>query len=326
MRGKSQYRLEWQVWEDYIIGPETVRSKGKGEYRVCRSAQWGPSELLIYPQGFRTRTYEPGLEASLPSELARVNRPFKQSQLTKAIKRFRKERPGEPVGDMEHKARVETLVGFLRQFGNLGQTVLEGKPRIISHEGQIEMVDGDVVMWALHHAENVYACLWLLGKLKAGEWSNLREFFYERRRRPRTMPTIAPPWNSSIRFQRIEAKAGWKTVKSATRELLAELINPNLIGVERSYDNKLGTSVFEFKALIQVVYWRLADFSESEFLRQCIECHTYFFAQDGRQKFCPPRAGVSESRCGRRHRQREGRSVAKSGVARTNGSTRKRKK
>ena len=40
-------------------------------------------------------------------------------------------------------------------------------------------------------------------------------------------------------------------------------------------------------------------------LRQCIECKTPFFATDNRQRFCPPPAGVRESRCGKRHQMRE---------------------
>jgi hypothetical protein len=38
----------------------------------------------------------------------------------------------------------------------------------------------------------------------------------------------------------------------------------------------------------------------------------YFFAHDGRQRFCPPPQGIKESRCARRFRMRARRAGQKS--------------
>jgi hypothetical protein len=88
------------------------------------------------------------------------------------------------------------------------------------------------------------------------------------------------------------------------KALLKAFLAPNLGAVERGYDPKTGRTVFRFKALIQLIYWQLADWIDGGRLRQCAECQTYFFAEDGRQRFCPPPLGVDESRCARRARMR----------------------
>jgi hypothetical protein len=105
------------------------------------------------------------------------------------------------------------------------------------------------------------------------------------------------------------------------------MLNPNVEGVPRICDGK--ESRFRFTALVQVVYWQLADLAGSRYLRQCLECKTLFFASDNRQVFCPPPAGVRESRCAKRHQMRELRNrkqagdeqeqVAKSATAKKRG-------
>jgi hypothetical protein len=88
------------------------------------------------------------------------------------------------------------------------------------------------------------------------------------------------------------------------RAVLRAFLEPNLCGVDRGYDPETGRSVFKFKALIQLIYWQVADWINGERLRACEECQTIFFASDDRQRFCPPPQGINESRCARRARMR----------------------
>lgn len=41
------------------------------------------------------------------------------------------------------------------------------------------------------------------------------------------------------------------------------------------------------------------------FQRRCVCCGKPFVARDGRQRYCPPPAGIKESLCGNRWRQRQ---------------------
>jgi hypothetical protein len=145
----------------------------------------------------------------------------------------------------------------MKQFGYLGQTILGGKPKSIDGE----FFDGDELVWALWHAENVDACLWLLSKLSAGQWNSLRDFFARRPLEERTIPTVSAPFFAAVTVPSLSSDQTKNAVEAATRALISALLNPNLEGVSRVCDEK--ESRFCFTALIQIVYWRLADFAGS---------------------------------------------------------------
>jgi hypothetical protein len=195
--------------------------------------------------------------------------------------------------------------------------VLAGKPIRIVEDSKPFLADGDRLTWSLLHAENIDWCLWLAGILRDIEEPSpntktssekLRKFF-ERRGgaqptvRGHLVATVTPPWFETITVECPTSQASIRQVAEAAQELLARLITPNLVGVQRIYDGR--RSRFEFRALIQLIYWRLADMAGSSFLRQCDECSTYFFCSDPRQRFCPPPAGIRESRCAKRQRMRQ---------------------
>lgn len=271
------YHLKSPVWESYRV----VNTDG---------------ELFVRPEGRKVKTLDVGNEPTLPTELARVNRPW-GTKLRPLIEEIKRTHPKEPVGEKLDERRVKVLLEFIKQFGCLGQTVLEGRPRKIGRE----LVDGDSLVWALSHAENVDACLSLLIMLRNKEWSRMREFFQTPR--ARMVPVLTSPFYASITIPRVSTDARRNELESAGRQLLEALLNRNLEGVKRVCDGK--ESRFEFVAPIQVIYWRLADLAGSPYLRQCVDCNTVFFASDARQIFCPPPQGIRESRCAKRYRMRE---------------------
>jgi hypothetical protein len=75
--------------------------------------------------------------------------------------------------------------------------------------------------------------------------------------------------------------------------------------------------VFKFKALIQLIYWQVADWINGKRLRECQECQTIFFASDDPQRFCPSSQKINESRCARRARERARREKQRAGEATT---------
>ena len=108
------YALPWQVWDRYeVTEAGFIRPAGSGP-------QW----------------YDAGWVRNLPVELAR------------AVTRPDGRRRGVRI-----EARVVGLLDFMRRFGSLGQTVLEGQPRRLGGNADVELVDGDDLAWALGHAE-----------------------------------------------------------------------------------------------------------------------------------------------------------------------------
>src|SRR5215472_2779169 len=108
------YQLAWGRWESYRDGPNG----------------W------IYPQAndfndpLYRRSYDPGQELALPSELARVGKEKKET-----IKK--------------------ALMDFYRRFGMLGQTQLRSPPNNTVLDGVDHFADGDQIGWALATALNV---------------------------------------------------------------------------------------------------------------------------------------------------------------------------
>ena len=117
-------------------------------------------------------------------------------------------------------------------------------------------------------------------------------------------PTRILELDAPVRFARDwrEALATYGTARVA-RHLRGQLLTPNLSDVPRVFDADSERDVFEFRALIQVVYWQIADkMHGGSTIRRC-PCGALFFPTDRRQKFCPPPPGTHESRCGKRLRQ-----------------------
>jgi hypothetical protein len=240
---------------------------------------------IVYAAGLRAK---PLATLSLPSQLARAAG-----------------RPGNRVEE-----RVPELLAFYRAFGFLAPT-----ERLWPTKGGRRSVrSSESIAWALRHASNVQTIMALHGS-RGDELDGLLAALVDKR------PVLARAWRGDLDLG--ERAVGWMTVpgpresdplrrftpkrrqgESAlafSRRLIAELLNPNLAAVRRTYDPAQATAGFEFDCLIDVVYWQLADALTVGDLRQC-RCGRLFFAQDARQRVCPPLPPRRESACGVRFR------------------------
>jgi hypothetical protein len=105
-----------------------------------------------------------------------------------------------------------------------------------------------------------------------------------------------------------------KTPRETALHIITTILNANLDGVSRQLiveikdDRRPGlTSLFEPLALIDSVWWLLADAVVKGKVRECLECGAFFVATDDRMRFCPLPRGQegSGSRCLSRAKQRE---------------------
>lgn len=272
---------------------------------MLKSPRWDEYSLSrdgwVYSGGARRSPYHPSDKHDLPHYLARINRTDSPQQL-------------------------DRLLEFYRNFGLLGQSMLEGRPRPITvgpsrkvrigpsrmrrplkrFEGQAEgtvaleriekLADGDNLAWALAHAENVDWILSLLAARGATFGRLMDRAVAQARERQVLIPTIAPPWWIPLDLEKMRS---WQ-------DLIAQRLNPNLLGVNFRYNPESGEAELRFRALVEVVYWQLADKIGVRGPRRC-RCGMYFFPRDERQRFCPPPPGVRESRCGRRFRMQKSR-------------------
>jgi hypothetical protein len=185
---------------------------------------------------------------------------------------------------------------------------------------------GDELAWALDHARNVDLILTLEAGVRGRGRKELSAALddLERHQRPQSnrrhdrglgplgenwrlrVPTLTPPWHVPLEVEIRDMRSA-NTDKITAQSLLAALIAPNLAGVPRvtvvDGNPPRFHDVFQFIALIQVIYWQIADRIGSKRLQRCDWCRAWFLATDGRQRFCLPPPGVRESRCGRQSRK-----------------------
>ena len=281
MTTKAAYRLTWMRWESYrlIVDEQT-------------GVQW------VHPQGGPKGKYDPFTVAGIASSLARVNQAWKESR-----QRWLKQGKSPAI---EADPVVKSLLAFMKTYGHLGRTELEGQPRKVKLNGKPCFMDGDPLSWAFDHAKNVHYALYLLRALHRNDWKKMSGFLDYLCSRPTRLqiPTFQSPWSIPLSLA-IQGTRDQVRDALTVRRIIAELLTPNLAGVTRVMDPATGTSVFQFTALIQAVYWEIADKAGREELRQCPSCKTLFFAGHEGQKYCSPPPGVNESRCGRRLRMQK---------------------
>jgi len=87
-------------------------------------------------------------------------------------------------------------------------------------------------------------------------------------------------------------------------DIIRDLINRNIRGISWQLQiegTKLGPTL-HFSALIQVVYWHLAELVRiPAAVKRCKECDRIFLAENPRAEFCPPENGATISRCRSRY-------------------------
>jgi hypothetical protein len=93
----------------------------------------------------------------------------------------------------------------------------------------------------------------------------------------------------------------------AANGIIRYLINANLSTTGRllqSSSRGLRT-IFTFQALVQVIYWQLADQIGKSSIHRCTECGRIFSHSNIRARFCPPQGGNKISACKSRWNVRE---------------------
>ena len=193
---------------------------------------------------------------------------------------------------------VPRLRAFYRDFGLLGYTLLTVRQhRVPRAAGRFDLREGDPIHWALEHVANVGLIL-ALARERRGPLDR-RLTSISTRQSTLRIPTVAPPDAIPLSFDMARALAESPPLDVA-RRIIAELLTPNLAGVTRIYDAQTGAPRFHVRVLIEAIYWQLADRLDGRHtLRQC-PCGALFFAQDARQRHCPPQAGQRESACAKR--------------------------
>jgi len=164
---------------------------------------------------------------------------------------------------------------------------------------------GDPLDWFLAQAHSVYIAARLI--------EHLKEVQESRRSRPLLVEFISEmPWGPYAlggREVRIPFSNIWNLhdpLKSA-HGILDQLINGNLgVFCRRLQLRHPGfRSLFEFQALIHVVWWKLADLVGTSAICRCQECGRIFTCSNPRTRFCPPDKGRTISRCKTRANVRE---------------------
>jgi hypothetical protein len=236
----------------------------------------------IYADGAKAPMYVVTGDDDLPTHFARVMEP-----------------PGLRVD-----AHVPALRDFCERFGLLGYTTLTG-PRAVKGlgrtKGRREVRQADLICWALRHAANVRLILAL--HRGAQGWAELDAVLAQLAHWQ--IPLTTKPWQKPLGLALSTLRREHSPLEGG-RRVLAALLQPNVEQVARAISTTPGEPHFPFRlrALIDAIYWQLADAVEGHVeVRQC-ECGALFFARDPRQHSCPKLPGQRESRCTKRFRMR----------------------
>jgi hypothetical protein len=252
----------------------------------------------------RIRCYAPAVHPELPGELAKLQR-----------------------GD------VEAVLKFARVYGTLGHTAFI--PREVWARGGAIPV-GDPLLWVWAHADTVRICLELSYRLEEGDITSLRSYLRSLHVTQADLDVwkswLGDPadddykeytdtWPTAMVGQRGEITL-WQwgrlgrnpqeplshdDVKELARVIRRSLINANIAGIHRVLlnDGRSDILFWEFKALVEMVYWHVAQAVDGKRLKRCEakDCGVPFVQTDLRQRFCPPMFEQKrESRCAIRHR------------------------
>jgi hypothetical protein len=101
--------------------------------------------------------------------------------------------------------------------------------------------------------------------------------------------------------------ASKEAVMALARLIRRSLIDDNIEGIHRALlsDERKDHLFWQFKALIEMAYWHVANAVDARQFKRCEadDCTAIFIQTDSRQRFCPPPFGQKQdSRCAIRHR------------------------
>ena len=204
-----------------------------------------------------------------------------------------------PFAEYELPTQVARIV-----TGDVSPEEFAGKFGLLGHDHLVsrrECKGGDPIEWVRAHSRTVALCLDLIGVLEEGDEVVIGD----------AVETTRPgPYIWGQRIGKLPTRFTDHSLKknvppaAIARNWLTRLITDNIQGITRrlstdAYGSRLA-SYFSFKAMIETVYWQLADRVEGGGVRRCLECRRFFLTRDKRQQYCPPYPGSTRSRCSSR--------------------------
>jgi hypothetical protein len=253
-------------------------------------------DLLTYPkqpewerQGWHAaRSYriEDGILWEERNSFARGYKPLKEFELPSALARITAEDPSERLD----------LVSFASEFGLLGYNHL-----VPPEERKREF--GDPIHWIHAHSATVRFCIKFIGLLEEGDDAATEDEFKHEKRWIGAERHEFIDWCIESDQRDLKTEPHLRNTTSAIhvlRQRLSFIITGNIAGVTRSLLlSRSGTvsSLLTFRAMIEAVYWQLANRLEGGGVRRCLSCGGFFLSRDKRQQYCPPHPGSTRSRC-----------------------------
>jgi hypothetical protein len=299
LRTELPYVLDWPRWSSYEVA---------GEDRLTNSLGGG-ADRLVYPTGERLA---PRL---LTQEIDLVN-PF--AEIAVAPNEKQEQRLLEFIREFGLLGQSVLAGGNPPPIVDAPPIVLRAtkrRPTPLQVENARRMADG--LGWALSHARNVDLIMrlhqarrgdldrlldWLNGRIvkvrvpegfafptkeDAPSEDDFVDESWASKRRPGLLraPLLAAPWFDHHRLAELSQPGD--SALDRSRRVIAALLDPNLRDVQRVTDWWTGTARFQFRALIQLLYWQLADRLGRWSIRRC-RCGVMFFADHGNQESHSP--------------------------------------
>jgi len=206
-----------------------------------------------------------------------------------------------------HEGNEKDLLRFAKRYGQLGHDLL------VRNENWRY---GDPLPWIWAHVKSVRTCMSLIEKIKTDDLEGLQDFFAANKTLPIALRGQIKP-------------LAWGSITSNFRNvalwIVQSIINPNIAGIHRvigiEETNGPCRSFFMHSALIEMVYWHLADAIDGGTVKRCSSkgCGAHFIATDQRQRFCPSDNPKTESPCSIRERVRRFRKAKKKQLPRRKG-------
>jgi hypothetical protein len=182
-------------------------------------------------------------------------------------------------------------VEFADAFGLLGWTRIRRvhpEPAEAKDLSQydMDMREGEPVDWVKAHANTVHIVVDSIGA-------------YQDPVIPKHPPHFSGPVALGEKIvDGVQILAKLRSRRDAWYDLLQALLNPNIEHVPRIFLRGRPRSYFRPRALIEAIYWHLADLLDHpRLVKRCEECGNYFVAGDWRQLYCDAFIRATRSRC-----------------------------
>jgi hypothetical protein len=208
------------------------------------------------------------------------------------------------------------IINFAKSYGMLGRELLVASQ---IYDPNKRKGYPETVEWIKAHSKSVHICLSIINHLKqfphdsSVNYENppLNEYLSQFLLNGNTYHLVNV--GNTYEIQSITFGKEIDLYKDAIR-ILQELINCNLCHFYRSIELQANGNIsnnYNFTALIEVIYWILADTVVNGHVKQCEECGRVFIQTDKRQRYCPImreakelHSNLKDSTCAIRHRVR----------------------